>query len=146
MTRRARFWFSALGAAAALAGLTAAGVPLLLGLELRERFLVWLLRPREVWLLAVFSEGVLAVLLGAAALGGWMRRGRGARDALEAGASRRERSGAGGTAGPAGEGGMVGGEESDDARPALWVAAVGGCLLGIYFLAWLILGGGGGGG
>lgn len=115
-----------------------------MGLELRERFLVWLLRPHEVWLLAVFTEGMLAVLLGAAALGGWMLRGRGARDALEVGARARGRSREPGAVPPAEEDGRVRRENGDDARPALWVVAVGGCLLGVYFLGWLILGGGGG--
>lgn len=143
MTRGARFWLSAVGTAAALAGLTAASVPLLMGLELRERFLVWLLRPHEVWLLAVFTEGMLAVLLGAAALGGWMLRGRGARDALEARAWVRRWSRKAGPVPPEEEDGGVREENSDDPRPALWVVAVGGCLLGVYFLGWLILGGGG---
>ncbi|MBI4541346.1 MAG: hypothetical protein HY704_17725 [Gemmatimonadetes bacterium] len=122
MSGRTHFWVTALAAAAVVAGGTAAGVPLLVSLELRDPALVWLLPAHEIWLLAVFTEGALAVLLGGAALGGWLVRAPGVRDALEARA-----------------GGLRAGPEESGARPALWVAAVGGCLLGIYLVGWLLL-------
>lgn len=130
MSDRARFWLTAAGTAGAVAGGTAGGVPLLLRLELRDPALVWLLRPHEIWLLAVFTEGVLAVLLGGAVSSGWLRGARGLRDRLEA-RGRGEP--------PHGGAREVGSGRA--ARPALWVMAVGGWLLGIYFVGWLVLGG-----
>lgn len=70
------------------------------------------------------------MLLGLGALGGRLFGARGLRDALEAWAR--------GEAGPgAGAGAGAGG----DSGPALWVMAVGVCLLGLYFVGWIVLGG-----
>lgn len=125
MRARWRLWLSAGGAAGVLAAVTAAAVPLVMRLQLRDSSLVWLLVPAELWLLAVFTEGVLAVLLGAAALAGWFS-GRGVRDAAEA--SPRAQSGTPARTDP-----------DRDASPAWWTLAAGGWLLGIYFVSWLVL-------
>jgi hypothetical protein len=109
-------WRSAL-AAAALAGVAVAGVvPLYLRLEPREG--LRLLDPTELWLLGIFTLGMLCVLVGgSAAVGGWFRapglRGRLEGRPLERG------------------GGL------DAAR---WLTTAGVGLLGLYALAWLVAG------
>ncbi|MBI4522134.1 MAG: hypothetical protein HY701_14960 [Gemmatimonadetes bacterium] len=119
-----RLWLSAGVAAGILAALTAAAVPLVMRLELRDSSMVWVLLAEELWLLAVFTEGVVAVLLGAAAFAGWFS-GRGVRDAADAST--------------AAHGGTPATTDPDrDASPAWWTFAVGGWLLGIYFVGWLV--------
>ncbi len=120
MSRPARFWGSALAAAAAIAAL-ATLVPLHPALRLttgdeRER----------AWLLTVWTVGVLAVLFGLAA---HFSTGRvGVRDVVEARSlpeaveqGRRSRRGA------------------SENRFDLWAVATGMLLIAIYFAGWVVL-------
>lgn len=138
-----RFWLSALAAAAGTAGLAGAALPLLLRLEPRGWAGPLVLTASEIWLLEVFTAGVLALLLGLAGLGGGWFDARGVRDALEREEAAPE-PGAG--AGPERPGEEEGGttdregRESGDTGPAWWLIAVGGGLLGIYATGWLLLG------
>ncbi|MDB4951229.1 MAG: hypothetical protein JWM27_3878 [Gemmatimonadetes bacterium] len=116
MTSRARFWAQAAAGAvvtAALAGL----LPLAPGLHLATAA-----DRRRIWLLTVWTAGVLAILFG---LAGWIAglRGLGFREvanagSVEAAAEERRRAGRGGS---------------------LSLMAAGALLLGIYFAGWLLL-------
>jgi len=101
---------SAVAAALIIAAALGWGAGALLRLEPRGGF--WLLEPCELWLLAVFSGGMVAILVGlSVAFGGWFRG----------------RSG-------------KGGEEMASNRsidPAWWTMATGAALLAIYAAAWL---------
>lgn len=75
---------------------------------------IWLLEPHELWLLAVFSVGMVAVLVGlSVAVGGWFR----------------------GRSGSGEEG--AGTDLSRSIDPAWWTVATGATLLAIYAVAWL---------
>ncbi len=114
-------------AAAAVALLAWAAVPLLGRLELRGGGAAAAMSPTELWLLEVFTAGVLAVLLGLAALGGWWVNPRGVRDVVEREPDAPEDRGAPGKEDDAGGPG-----------PGQWLVATGGLLLGIYFMGWLV--------
>lgn len=159
-----RFWLSALVAAAGTAGLAAAALPLFLRLESRGWGGTLVLTAPEIWLLEVFTAGVLVLLLGLAGLGGGWFDARGVRDALEReeaapepgaglGPDRcgdegggTERNGSARTKGL--DRAVRGGPEPTasrrsrwgDTRPAWWLITVGGILLGIYTTGWLLLG------
>lgn len=122
MSRPARFWGSALGAAAAVAAL-ATLVPLYPALRLttadeRER----------AWLLTVWTVGVLGILFGLASR---LSTGRslGVREVAEA-QSLPE----------AVEQDRRAGRATSEGRFDLWAVATGLILVGIYFLGWLALG------
>ncbi len=117
----AGFRGSALLTALILAGLARLGASWILGAEPAGG--VWLLTPGELWLLLVFTGGVLALLLAASVqLGGWF--------VSAPGESRSRRDGAGD---PPGEGAAW---ESVD--PARWAMGLGGWLLLIYAVGWLV--------
>jgi hypothetical protein len=114
-----RFWLSAVLAALGVSGL-ALLVPM--GLHVRE-----LGEFRRIWLLTVWTAGVMALLFGLAArLGGF--RGFGLREISEAGsfaeAVERRRQARQGSHAPAAD---------------VWVIVTGGLLVAVYFAGWLAL-------
>ena len=121
MSRPARFWGSALLAAAIIAAL-ATLVPLIgpLGLETPAA-------RQRAWLLTVWTVGVMALLFGLSArLGGL--RSLGVREVASAGSLRaameeRRRAGA----------------AERGSRFDLWISATGLFLVGIYFAGWALL-------
>ncbi len=123
MERRAlTFWGSALGVAVALAGL----IPVLF--PFRQLGLVTPEDRARVWLLAVFTAGVMAILFGAAA---WVAGPKmiTLRDVVESGGVPQARSA------------RAKEEKARGARygnPAAWTVALGGFLIGIYFLMWAL--------
>ncbi|MBV9772723.1 MAG: hypothetical protein JO040_02160 [Gemmatimonadetes bacterium] len=122
MTRSAlRYWGSALAVALAVATAAALLFPYAaLGLgSTAER--------ERVWLLTVWTAGVLAVLFGLTARLGWAK-GIGVREVSEAG-SFREAADA-----------LRKSERADPVRRAdVWIIATGVFLIGIYFAGWLVL-------
>lgn len=123
MSRAAlRFLGSALGMALAVAATVALFFPYravgaLSGAE-RER----------IWLLTVWTAGVLAVLFGLTARLGWAR-GMGVREVSEAGSFR------------AALDALRRSERAATVRQAdVWIIATGVFLIGIYFAGWLLLG------
>lgn len=120
MSGAARFWGTAALAAAAVAGLSAL-VPLAPALEADTDA-----RRLRIWLLCVFTAGVMALLLGLSArLGAF--RGLGFRDVRRAGsveAALQERE-------------RLDRARGTTARFDLWVMATGALLLATYLAAWL---------
>jgi len=101
---------SVVAAALIIAGALAWGSGALLRRE--PRGAIWLLEPCELWLLAVFSAGMVAILVGlSVVVGGWFR-GRSGKGGAEADANR-------------------------SIDPAWWTVATGATLLAIYAVAWL---------
>lgn len=123
MSRSAlRYWGSALAVALIVAASAALFFPYAaLGLRTaaeRER----------VWLLTVWTAGVLAVLFGVTARLGWAR-GIGVREVAEAGSFR------------AAVDARRSSERAAPVRQAdVWIIATGVFLIGIYFAGWLVLG------
>ncbi len=121
---------TALGAAlgiGAVCGLAAAGLS---SLELRGG-LMQMQSTGELWLLCVFTAGVLAILLGLSTMiGGWPGSGT-LRDRLDGFLGPDPGAGDGGprerSTGP-GHGGRAG----------AWMIEVGGGLLGLYLIGWMI--------
>lgn len=125
MERPLTFWGSALAVAMAFAGL----VPLLF--PFHRLGLVTDADRDRVWLLVVFTAGVMAILFGAAAWvggprmltvrdvveGGGIERARSQRDRADRSQSERRRYG----------------------NPASWAVATGGFLLAIYFVLWTLV-------
>lgn len=122
-----RFWGSAGAVAVLVAALTAGGVPLLMRLETRAG--IWIQTAPEIWLLAVFTEGVLVVLFALAGLGGWWVGAPGVRKALKRGEDAEEEE-----EGPADP-------EPRSARSVLWLGAVGIFLLTLYGAGSLVVSG-----
>ncbi|MEX0935526.1 MAG: hypothetical protein WD013_01395 [Gemmatimonadota bacterium] len=122
-----RFWTTSSGVALILAGGWAVVAPALSWLEPRAglRFPA----PVEMWLLGVFTAGVLLVLLGLSVTVGGRLPGVRAREAL---ARLIDGSGAGPAGTPA---------ESDNGDPhqGWWSMTVGANLLAIYLLGWIVL-------
>lgn len=124
MERPLTFWASALGVAMAIAGL----VPVLF--PFRQLGLLTEADRERVWLLAVFTAGIMAILFGIAAwLGG--PRMLTVRDVVEAG----------GVTQALGKREMVNRHRNDRPRygnPATWTIAMGGFLVAIYFVLWTL--------
>lgn len=124
MERPLTFWGSALAVAMAFAGL----VPLLF--PFHRLGLVTDADRDRVWLLVVFTAGVMAILFGAAAWVGGPKM-ISLRDVVESGGVDQARAAK---------------EKADKARgefarygnPAAWTVAMGGFLIGIYFLLWIL--------
>ncbi len=125
MERPLTFWGSALGAAAAFAGLVPVVFPF------RQLGLVTRADHDRVWLLVVFTAGVMAILFGAAALVGGPKMIT-LRDVVEKGGIVQARAAK---------------EAADRARaerprygnPAVWMVTTGVFLVGIYFVLWVVL-------
>lgn len=126
MERPLTFWGSSLGVAMAFAGL----VPVLF--PFHRLGLVTDADRDRVWLLVVFTAGVMAILFGAAAWVGGPRMLT-LRDVVESGGIARAREQR---------------EKADRARaerprygnPASWAVATGGFLIAIYFVLWMLQG------
>ncbi len=125
MERRAlTFWGSALGVAMALAGL----IPVLF--PFRQLGLVTPEDRARIWLLSVFTAGVMAILFGTAAWVGGPKMIT-LRDVVEGGGVAEARAIR---------------EKADRARaatprygnPATWLIATGGFLVAIYFVLWMV--------
>ncbi|HEU0012151.1 MAG TPA: hypothetical protein VFQ45_00625 [Longimicrobium sp.] len=127
MSPAARFWGSAAGVAAVFAALVPVLTPYrAMGLDPAEDRV-------RIWLLVVFTAGVMGVLFGLGALLAGPRRALGIRDVVEAGGSvdrARERA-----------------RERAEAAPpaytsnfAAWTVATGVMLIGVYFVLFAALG------
>jgi hypothetical protein len=125
MERRAlTFWGSALGVAMALAGL----IPVLF--PFRQLGLVTPEDRARVWLLSVFTAGVMAILFGVAA---WVAGPKmiSLRDVVESGGVDQARA-------AREKADKARGERTSYGNPAAWAVALGGFLIGIYFLLWIL--------
>ena len=124
MERPLTFWGSALGVAMAFAGL----VPVLF--PFARLGLVTDADRDRVWLLVVFTAGVMAILFGAAAWVGGPRMVT-LRDVLEGGGIAQARA-------QREKAERARGDRPRYGNPATWVVATGGFLLTIYFLLWAL--------